>query len=78
MDAFYTECAMKGVNDMEITSRGRLYGIISDTTAATGVDINWNYAISDEGYKVLHTFCYVSKQEATGGSENCRNISNTD
>ena len=24
------------------------------------------------------TFCYVSKQEATGGSENRRNISNTD
>ena len=53
MQAFYVDCAAAGVNDMEIVSRARLYGIISDTTAATGVDVNWNYNISAEGYRIM-------------------------
>ena len=43
MHAFYVACLEAGLTDLEIVSKIRLYGVRSDSTAATGVDVLQNY-----------------------------------
>ena len=39
MHAFYVACMKAGLSDLEVVSKIRLYGVRSDSTAATGVDV---------------------------------------
>ena len=43
MHAFYVECLRVGLTDLGIVSQIKLYGVRSDSTAATGVDVLQNY-----------------------------------
>ena len=43
MHAFYVACLKAGLSDLEVVSKIRLYGVRSDSTAATGVDVLQNY-----------------------------------
>ena len=42
MHAFYVACLEAGPSDLGIVSQIRLYGVRSDSTAATGIDVGDN------------------------------------
>ena len=43
MHAFYVACLETGLSDLGIVSQIRLYGVRSDSTTATGIDVLQNY-----------------------------------